>query len=110
MSLKSKKIATRDKIQKRLYDWKRKKYIDLFEPLPDPDPYKRKEDLEKADADNKEESLLLADIITEEIYAWFLGAKQEVLTKGVTQQPGTPWASMSEPISAGNAGGIVFGE
>lgn len=100
MSLQSGKIPCRDRIKQRLYDWKRAKYKPLF-PDVDPDPYKTKKDLEKADADNLEEATLMADIITEEIHKWFLDAKKEIKIAHVTLHEGTPWTESSLPISAG---------
>ena len=101
MSLSSGKALAKEKIRQRIYDWKRSKYIHLF-PHQDPDPYELNKDLIKADRDNNEEATIIATIITEEIFNWFLAAKKEiVIGPHTTLHEGVPWVEISQPVSAG---------
>lgn len=97
----------KEKIRKRLFDYKKSKYVYLF-------PEMTREDREKADADNNEEATAIATIITEEVYAWFRKTRKGVVQSvGVTGTPGSPALSFTLPMTPSpdsNPAGIVWGE
>lgn len=104
-TFKSEKETARQNISDILFNWKYSKYEHIL-------PELSKEDKKKANDDNREEADIIAFAITEEIYKWFRKTRKNVITMGVTGQPGTPSFAQSLPITSspdGVSGAMLWG-